>query len=95
MLTCSFCSVTQAALEPADEEKWCHCFQYGMVSGAFPWAKESRMSQNLILIDALSCLLGEERGKKVKRPGALFPGPEARHNLLAVPGGIFMAVRCN
>jgi hypothetical protein len=42
--------------------------------------------------------LGEERKEKKKKekwPGPFFPGPEARHALLAVLAGIFVAVRCN
>jgi hypothetical protein len=42
-------------------------------------------------------LVGRRKIKKerVKHPGAFFLGLEARHTLLAVLGGIFVAVRCN
>jgi hypothetical protein len=45
----------------------------------------------------LCLLLVGRRGKKrrEKQPGPFFSGLEARHALLAVLGGIFMAVRCN
>jgi hypothetical protein len=38
-----------------------------------------------------------EKERKEKRSSwrFFFPGPEARHALLAVLGGIFPAVRCN
>jgi hypothetical protein len=42
--------------------------------------------------------LGEERKEKKNKekwPGAFFPGLEAGHTLLAVPGRIIMAVRHN
>jgi hypothetical protein len=38
-------------------------------------------------------LLAEE--KKKKQLGTFFPGLKAAHTLLAVPGRIFTAVRCN
>jgi hypothetical protein len=57
------------------------------------------MSQSLILVDALSSACWEKKEKKRKKkekwPGPFFPGPEARHALLAVLAGIFVAVRCN
>jgi hypothetical protein len=43
-------------------------------------------------------LLEEERKEKKtkeKQLGAFFPGLEARHTLLAVLGGVLVAVRCN
>jgi hypothetical protein len=45
------------------------------------------MVQSFILIDALSSACWEKK-RKEKRPGALHPGPEAKHALLAVPDGI-------
>jgi hypothetical protein len=61
----------------------------------------SRMSQGLTLSDALVFhFLGEERKGKLKKERereaakAFFPGLEAEHALLAVPGGISAAVRC-
>jgi hypothetical protein len=55
------------------------------------------MLQSLILIDALSsaCWEKKERKKWRSSQGPLFSGLEARHALLAVLGGIFVAVRCN
>jgi hypothetical protein len=57
------------------------------------------MSQGLIMIGAVFCLLGEERKEKKKRKerARVFfsPGLEAGPALLAVPGRIFVAVRCN
>jgi hypothetical protein len=35
ILTCIFCSFTQAALEPAFGEKWCPCFQCSACREAF------------------------------------------------------------
>jgi hypothetical protein len=54
------------------------------------------MSQGLILIDALFCLLGEERKKKKKEkwPGAFFPGLEL-DTPCCLLCGIFIIVRCN
>jgi hypothetical protein len=58
------------------------------------------MSQSLILIDSLSSAFWVKEEKKKERerekwPGAFFPGLETGHGLLAVPGGIFVAVRRN
>jgi hypothetical protein len=36
-----------------------------------------------------------EREREREASGGFFPGPEAEHGLLAVPGRIFMAVRYN
>jgi hypothetical protein len=52
----------------------------------------SKMSQSLILIDALTSACWE-RKKKREMVSSFFP--RARHALLAVPHGIFVAVRCN
>jgi hypothetical protein len=42
------------------------------------------------------CLFGEERTKKKREAaGAFFPYGQSRLALLAVPGRIFTAVRCN
>jgi hypothetical protein len=68
---------------------WCSIVRLSMVWGF-------RMSQSLILIDALSSACWEK--KKIKKrevAGAYFLGLEARHTLLAVPGRIFIAVKCN
>jgi hypothetical protein len=46
-------------------------------------------------------LVGRRRKEEKKRksnekwPETFFPGPDARHTLMAVPGRIFMAFRCN
>jgi hypothetical protein len=57
------------------------------------------MLQSLSLIDALSSACWKNQEKKRERErrgqGCFFLGPEARHVLLAVLGGIYMAVRCN
>jgi hypothetical protein len=52
------------------------------------------MSQSLILIDALSSACLEKKKKKEAARGFL-PRAGGWHILLAVPGGIFVAVRCN
>jgi hypothetical protein len=52
------------------------------------------MSQSLILTDALSSAFWEKKKiKKEKLPGGFFP--RARHDLLAVLHGIFVAVSFN
>jgi hypothetical protein len=49
-----------------------------------------KMSQNLILIDALSFACWEKKEKQVeKRLGAFFLGLEARYTLLAVHSNTF------
>jgi hypothetical protein len=48
--------------------------------------------------DPVFCLLREEKKKRErerKMARVFFLGPEARHDLLAMLCGIFMAVRCN
>jgi hypothetical protein len=86
-----FYNFMQATLEPAGREKWC---PFSM------WHGVGRLSMGpeLILIDALSSACWEKEKKKRSRSsqeGAFFPGPEARHALLAVPYRIFVVVRCN
>jgi hypothetical protein len=51
--------------------------------------------QDITEFDSVFCSLGEKKKEKEKWPGTFFPGPEARHTLLTVLGGIFAAVRCN
>jgi hypothetical protein len=60
------------------------------------------MSQSLILIDILSstCLEKNEKNKKKERKKrevarGFFPRAGARHPFVAVPGRIFVTVRCN
>jgi hypothetical protein len=64
--------------------------------------QDSRMSQSLILIDALSSACwgkkrkGEkEKKKKQEKDGGHFSFPRAGHALLAMMCRIFRTVRCN
>jgi hypothetical protein len=88
MLTCSFCSFMQAALEPAGGEKW----QRSLERLFMGWG--SRMSQSFIVIDLMLCLLV---GKKTNREVAwgFFPRARGQTRLAGCARQDFAAVGCN
>jgi hypothetical protein len=63
MLTCSFCSFMQAALEPADGEKWLHFFSVQCGVGRLSTARCPGCC-SLILNDALSSAFWEKKRKR-------------------------------
>jgi hypothetical protein len=85
----------QATLELVGRENCDAFFSAVLHREAFPGLRVQDIAEFDSDRCSVFCLLGEEKKRERNSHRAFFPGLEARHTLLPVLHGIFVAVRCN